>query len=44
MAAAWFDTGILMQHSGSDSFGKWYGLLILYRGLIKLPVYYTALL
>jgi len=33
-----------MQHSGIGGFGKWVGLLILYRGLIKIPVYCAALI
>ena len=41
--AAWFDIGTLIQHSGIDGFGKWDGLLILFRSLIKLPVYRAAL-
>jgi len=44
MTAAWFDTSTLIQHSNIGSLGKWDGLLILYRGLIKIPLYYAALL
>ena len=43
MTAAWFDTSTLIQH-GIDGFGKWDGLLILYRSLIKLLVYCAALI
>jgi len=43
MIAVWFDTGTLIQYSSIDSFGKWNGLLILYRGLIKILVYCSAL-
>ena len=33
----------LIQHCGIGGFGKWDGLLILYRGLIKMLVYCSAL-
>ena len=44
MTTAWFDSGTLIQQSGIGGFCKWDGLLILYRGLIKIPVYCSAIL
>jgi len=46
MTVAWFDNNTLIQHNGIGGFGgfgEWDGLLILYRGLIKIPVYCTTL-
>ena len=39
MTATCFDTGTLIRHNGIGGFGKWDGLHILYRGLIKIPAY-----
>jgi len=42
--AAWFDTVTLIQHSGVGSLGIWDGLLISYRGIIEILVYFSTIL